>query len=70
MSEPLSTMERLALKSQHEGHNPHDARVLMVEEMAAAASSLRTQAGELVNTVSVFRTGSGDGSASPRLLAH
>ena len=42
----------------------------LVEEMAAAASSLRTQAGELVNTVSVFRTGSGDGSASPRLLAH
>jgi methyl-accepting chemotaxis protein len=30
----------------------------LVEEMAAAASSLRTQAGELVNTVSVFRTGS------------
>jgi len=42
----------------------------LVEEMAAAASSLRTQAGELVNTVSVFRTVSGDGSASPRLLAH
>jgi methyl-accepting chemotaxis protein len=42
----------------------------LVEEMAAAASSLRTQAGELVNTVSVFRTGSGDGSASPRLLSH
>jgi hypothetical protein len=35
MSEPLSTMERLALKSQHEGHDPHDARVAMVEEMAA-----------------------------------
>nr|WP_315466280.1 methyl-accepting chemotaxis protein [uncultured Rhodoferax sp.] len=42
----------------------------LVEEMAAAASSLRTQAGELVNTVSVFRTGSGDGSSSPRLLSH
>jgi methyl-accepting chemotaxis protein len=31
----------------------------LVEEMAAAASSLRTQAQELVQTVSVFRVGSG-----------
>lgn len=28
-------MAKLALKSQHEGHDPTDPRVLMVEEMAA-----------------------------------
>ncbi len=39
MTEPLSTMERFALKSQHEGHDPRDARVLMVEEMAADVCS-------------------------------
>jgi methyl-accepting chemotaxis protein len=43
----------------------------LVEEMAAAASSLRTQAGELVNTVSVFRTSDGSaGGAGTRLLSH
>jgi methyl-accepting chemotaxis protein-2 (aspartate sensor receptor) len=40
----------------------------LVEEMAAAASSLRNQAGELVNTVAVFRTASDGGSS--RLLSH
>jgi methyl-accepting chemotaxis protein len=43
----------------------------LVEEMAAAASSLRNQAGELVNTVSVFRTSDGSaGGAGTRLLSH
>lgn len=40
----------------------------LVEEMAAAASSLKTQAGELVQTVAVFRLGADDaaqGMASP-----
>ncbi|MDZ7890315.1 MAG: Cache 3/Cache 2 fusion domain-containing protein [Rhodoferax sp.] len=42
----------------------------LVEQMAAAASSLRNQAGELVNTVAVFRTGNDAGHASTRLLSH
>ena len=42
----------------------------LVEQMAAAASSLRTQAGELVNTVAVFRTGNDAGHSSTRLLSH
>jgi len=32
----------------------------LVEEMAAAASSLRTQAQDLVQTVAVFKLGAGD----------
>lgn len=36
----------------------------LVEQMAAAASSLKTQAGEMVNTVAVFKVGEGMGRAS------
>ena len=36
----------------------------LVEEMAAAAAALKTQAGELVQAVSVFRLGSGEVSAT------
>jgi uncharacterized phage infection (PIP) family protein YhgE len=36
----------------------------LVEEMAAAASSLRTQADDLVQTVAVFKLGAGDYQAS------
>jgi hypothetical protein len=36
----------------------------MVEEMAAAAASLKTQAQELVQTVAVFKLGAGDGPHS------
>ncbi|MFO6421780.1 methyl-accepting chemotaxis protein, partial [Hylemonella sp. W303a] len=48
----------------------------LVEEMAAAASSLRSQSQELVQTVAVFKLGSGGNPASgasggprPSLLA-
>ncbi|MBT3069189.1 methyl-accepting chemotaxis protein, partial [Rhodoferax sp. U11-2br] len=34
----------------------------LVEEMAAAASSLKSQAQDLVQTVAVFKLGAGDGS--------
>ena len=38
----------------------------LVEEMAAAAASLSTQAGELVQSVSVFKLGGGHRSVAPR----
>ncbi|APW41466.1 methyl-accepting chemotaxis protein [Rhodoferax saidenbachensis] len=37
----------------------------LVEEMAAAASSLKTQANELVQTVAVFKLGAGDSRGGP-----
>lgn len=33
-SDKLTEMERIALKSQHEGHDPADARTVLVEELA------------------------------------
>ena len=38
----------------------------LVEEMAAAASSLKSQAGELVQTVAIFKLGAGQHLALPR----
>lgn len=42
----------------------------LVEEMAAAASSLRVQSSELVEAVSVFRLSVGQGSATATTIAH
>jgi len=48
----------------------------LVEQMAAAASSLKSQAQELVQTVAVFKLGAGDGQhsasplAAPKVRAH
>jgi len=46
----------------------------LVEEMAAAASSLKSQAQELVGTVAVFKLdfsgGMPSGRSGPRLLGH
>ncbi|MFZ5566898.1 MAG: methyl-accepting chemotaxis protein [Pseudomonadota bacterium] len=41
----------------------------LVEEMAAAASSLKTQAQELVQTVAVFRLAGDTGQAPPKVMA-
>jgi methyl-accepting chemotaxis protein len=38
----------------------------LVEEMAAAASSLKSQAGELVQTVAIFKLGAGQHKALPK----
>lgn len=35
MDDRPSKMEKIALSSQHDGHDPHDARTKLVEEMAS-----------------------------------